>query len=304
VTSSTGVVDTFWEGTDGNLWHANYIPGSGTGTGWQAPQNLGMGPLGGPPKAVGQSTGSIDVFWKGGGSSPDLWHAWWNPGGPWSGAQDLGGAGTSGGGAAVMSDPAPVTSSPGVVDVFWKGADNNLWHVNYVPGSGNGTGWQSPASLGMGPLGGPPKAVGQITGTVDVFWKGTGTSPDMWHAWWNPGGPWNGAQDLGGANLQSDPMPVNSSAGLVDVFWEGTDNNLWHDTYFPGTGPNTGWSGADSLGMGPLGSAPFASAEPNGTIDVFWKGSGTGPGSVWHAWWNSGQPWGGPQNLGGSMAAS
>ncbi|MFI9324845.1 hypothetical protein ACIGXI_34405 [Kitasatospora aureofaciens] len=301
VTTSSGVVDSFWEGTDGNLWHATYFP-AGPTPGWQPPGNLGMGPLGGAPKAVDSSNGTIDVFWNGGGSAAHLWHAWYNAGGTWNGPQDLTPNISAAG--AVTGDPAPVTSAPGVVDVFWKGADNNLWHVPFFPGSGSGSGWQSPSSLGMGPLGGSPKAVGQINGTVDVFWKGAGANPDLWHAWWNQGQPWAGPQDLGGANLQSDPVPVNSAAGVVDVFWQGTDNNLWHLPFFPGSGSGSGWQSPNSLGMGPLGSAPFAAAQPNGTIDVFWKGSGAGSGNIWHAWWNQGQPWAGAQDLGGNIAAN
>ncbi|WP_033355620.1 CHAP domain-containing protein [Kitasatospora aureofaciens] len=301
VTTGAGVVDSFWEGTDGNLWHATYFPGGPT-PGWQPPQSLGMGPLGGAPKAIAASDGTIDVFWNGGGDAPHLWHAWYNPGGSWNGPQDL--TPTISAAGYVTGEPAPVTSAPGRVEVFWKGADNNLWHAPFFPGSGAGSGWQGPSSLGMGPLGGTPKAIGQINGTVDVFWKGTGTNPDLWHAWWNQGQPWAGPQDLGGANLQSDPVPVNSAAGVLDVFWQGTDNNLWHVPFFPGSGSGSGWQSPSSIGMGPLGSAPFAAAQPNGTIDVFWKGSGAGSGNIWHAWWNQGQPWAGAQNLGGNIAAN
>ncbi|MEV7598217.1 hypothetical protein AB0O91_12650, partial [Kitasatospora sp. NPDC089797] len=237
VTTSAGLVDSFWEGTDGNLWHATYFP-TGPLAGWNAPNSLGMGPLGGAPKAVADSSGTIDVFWKGSGDQPHLWHAWFNAGGTWHGAQDLT-PGISGDGL-LTGDPAPVTSSPGLVDVFWQGTDKNLWHTTFFPGDGPVSGWQAPNSLGMGPLGSAPKAVGQITGTVDVFWKGTGSSPDLWHAWWNSGHAWAGPQNLGGANLQSDPVPVSSSPGLVDVFWQGTDKNLWHTTFFPGDGPVSG----------------------------------------------------------------
>ncbi|MEV7598218.1 hypothetical protein AB0O91_12655, partial [Kitasatospora sp. NPDC089797] len=60
----------------------------------------------------------------------------------------------------------------------------------------------------------------------------------------------------------------------------------------------------NSLGMGPLGSAPFASAQPSGTIDVFWKGSGAGSGNIWHTFWNGGRIWAPPGDLGGNIAES
>jgi hypothetical protein len=89
---------------------------------------------------------------------------------------------------------------------------------------------------------------------------------------------------------------VTSIPLTVDVFFEGTDGNLWHVFYTP----SGGWNAAASLDMGPLGGAPFASAEVSGTIDVFWKGVGTAP-SLWHAWYNPGSSWAGPQNMGGSV---
>jgi hypothetical protein len=64
--------------------------------------------------------------------------------------------------------------------------------------------------------------------------------------------------------------------------------------------PGSGWSGARKIGMGPLGGAPYAVARQNGTIDVFWQGTGATP-SLWHGWVNSGTTWQGPQDLGGTV---
>jgi hypothetical protein len=79
------------------------------------------------------------------------------------------------------------------VDVFFKGSDGNLWHVF----SHADTAWSAPASLGMGTLGGAPFAAAGVSGTIDVFWKGTGAPAALWHAY-NDGHPWAGPQDLGG----------------------------------------------------------------------------------------------------------
>ena len=122
-----------------------------------------------------------------------------------------------------------------------------------------------------------------------------GTDPAVWHAFYNPGGGWDGPQNLGGS-LASDPMAVTSSAGTVDVFFQGTNGSLWHVFYNPGSG----WNTAVDLGMGTLGGAPFASGKPDGTVDVFWKGTGTDP-ALWHGFYNPGSGWTGPQDLGGSV---
>ena len=50
--------------------------------------------------------------------------------------------------------------------------------------------------------------------------------------------------------------------------------------------------------MGPLGSRPFATAQPNDTEDMFWRGSSDV--HLWHAYYHSGG-WHGPQDLGGHL---
>jgi peptidoglycan/xylan/chitin deacetylase (PgdA/CDA1 family) len=275
-TSSPGVVDVFWEGTGGQLWHQVYIPGGG----WSAQQQMAAaGRIGGPPKAVAQADGSVNVFWR--GTDGHLWELGYQPGQGWSGARNLGGQ--------LASDPAPAATSPGTVDVFFKGTDGHLWHV-YRLGGGS---WSGAISLGMGVLGGPPAATGQVSGAVDVFWRGTNGS--LWRAGYAPGAGWSGPANLGG-RLASDPAPAATSPGTVDVFFKGTDGHLWH-VYRLGGGS---WTGAGSLGMGVLGSRPWVAAQPDGAIDVFWRGSGDT--RLWHAAYRPGTGWTGPASLGGNLA--
>ena len=283
VTSKPGDVDVFWKGTDGNLWYEFYTPASG----WSGPRKIGMGPLGGAPYAVAQQNGTIDVFWKGAGANPSLWHAWQNPGSSsWAGPQNLGGD--------LASDPSPVTSSPGVVDVFFEGSDQALWHAYFLPSSG----WHSASRLGMGPLGSGPHATGQLDGTIDVFWKSVGTTPSVEHAWYNAGPGWSGPQSLGGAGeVASAPVAVTSSPGTVEVLFQGVNGGLYWSYYTP----STSWHApARVSAMGVLGGPPFATGEVSGTTDVFWKGGGADP-ALWHGWVNSGTTWQGPQDLGGSV---
>jgi len=238
-----------------------------------------------------------------GGASPELWNEI--------------AANFSAGNGAVVSTPATVSASPGRVDVFWRGADNALWHRCYANGRygpenlggslasdpsavrssdgvldvfwkgtdgalwhrwSSGGPWAGPQSLGDGPLGGSPHAVGQPNGIVDVFWQGG--DGQLWHAWYLNG--WAGPQPMGGS-LASDPSPVNSSPGVLDVFWKGTDGALWHRWYL------NGWGGPSSLGGGPLGSGPAACGQASGIVDVFWQGTDNG---LWHAWYLNG--WAGP----------
>ena len=273
-TSSPGVVDVFWRGTDGHLWHQWYTPAGG----WSGQQQMPAGTIAGPPKAVAQADGGVDVFWR--GTDAHLWQMGYRPGQGWSGARNLGGQ--------LTSQPAPAATSLGSVDVFWQGTGGQLWHA-FRLGSGS---WSAASSLGIGGVSGQPAAAGQASGAVDVFWKGTGGS--LWRAGYAPGSGWSAAASLGGT-LASDPVPVASNPGTVDVFFKGGNGGLWH-IYRVSGGP---WASAGSLGMGTLGSTPWATSQPTGAIDVFWRGSADS--HMWHAAYRPGTGWTGPGNLGGSL---
>jgi len=81
----------------------------------------------------------------------------------------------------------------------------------------------------------------------------------------------------------------------LSLFFKGTNGNLWH-VFRVGGGS---WSAPGSLGMGVLGSGPWATAQPSGAIDVFWRGSS---GShLWRAAYRPGTGWSGPGDLGGDL---
>ena len=118
----------------------------------------------------------------------------------------------------------------------------------------------------------------------------------LFRSYYTSRGKWHAPNHLGG-DLPATAAPltaVTSAPGTVDVFWQGTDGNLWH-AYTTAGRP---WHTAASLGMGPLGSTPFATAQPNGTEDVFWRGASDD--HLWHAYYRSGG-WHGPQDLGGDL---
>jgi hypothetical protein len=269
VVTTSNTIDVFYKGTNGDLWHRWKV-----GSNWYGPQDLGMGPLGGPPRALGQPDGTVDVFWQ--GTDEALWSAHYSPGTQtWTGATPLGGS--------FVREPWPVVSASGVVSVFLMGTDSNLWEVQKTGGV-----WQAAVSLGMGPLGGPPAAIGHTDGTIDVFWKGTTGelfsthySSSTWSAWVDHGGTMN-----------SDPYPVQTVPGTIDVFYTGASSNLYHSWLVSGT-----WFGPQSLGMGPLGSPPSAGSNTSGVVYTFWKGT---DGGLWNAFYQSGT-WYGPVPGGGSI---
>ena len=144
-----------------------------------------------------------------------------------------------------------MAQADGGVDVFWRGTDNHLWQLGYRPGQG----WFGARNLG-GQLASNPAPAVTSPGTVDVFWQGT--DGHLWQAGDMPGSGWSGAASRGGS-LASNPAPVASAPGTVDVFFKGTNGNLWH-VFRVGGGAWSTPPGPPSLGMGVLGSGPWATA--------------------------------------------
>ncbi len=271
-----GALDVFYQGPGHALWEE----ARKAGRPWSAPKKIGrMGALGSPPVAVAQPNGVVDVFWRGSADN-HLWHGQFSPGQGWKGPQDLRGS--------LSSDPSPAESSPGTVQVFWKGSDRALWHVVRRPGRS----WTRPSSLGMGPLGGAPRASARRGGAIDVFWRGFGNDR-LWSASFAPGRRWSGPRELGG-ELASAPFPLMSAGGRVHVFWPGTDHRLWQTS----RGPRAGWRRPVSLHMGPLRGGLFGVVGRGGLSEVFWRGRG---GHLWFAAQRRGGGWSGPHDLGGHM---
>jgi hypothetical protein len=275
VASLPGSVAVFGKGTDGGLWES----AATSTTSWSRLKRLNMGTLGSGPAAVAQSNGTIDVFWR--GSADDhLWYAEYRLGSGWTGPHDLGGH--------LASGPAPALSGGGTVSVFWTGTDGHLWDARQNPGSA----WTRPASLGMGRLGGAPSATGLASGVIDVFWPAS-SHASVWHVRYTPATGWGKASSLSGG-VSAGPAAVSSAANSVNVFWRGTDGRLWWAANQGGA-----WSQPVPLGMGVLGTGPFAAGQRSGVVDVFWKGSADP--HLWHARYSGGS-WAGPGDLGGAVS--
>ncbi|MHB1593607.1 MAG: glycoside hydrolase domain-containing protein [Streptosporangiaceae bacterium] len=256
-------VDVFYRSRYGRLWEDTYRP-DGRRTGQH--RLVMMGVIGWGPRAVVQSGGVIDVFWR--GSADDhLWHGQYTPGQGWNGPQGLGGS--------LSSTPSPVVSAPGVTVVFWKGTDNNLWRVTRNL-SGR---WTAPADLGMGPLGGAPRATAQASGGMEIYWKGSGNA-DLWEGFYQPGLGWRGPRDLGGT-VRSVPWPV-SATGTVQVLWRGAAHRLRQVAHVAGKGWNdAGWFGPVTAPVGWVGPAVFSSVGGSGrVVQVLWTGR---RGRLWAA---------------------
>ena len=231
-----------------------------------------------------QAVESSSVFYE--GSDHRLWCKP-RAGGGWGPAVDMGGD--------LSSPPSVVAVGSKTLDVFYRGSNGELWLVKHTSG-----GWQKGRQIAlMGDLGSGPQAVAQPNGVIDVFWKGS-HDDHLWHGQYSPARGWSGPQRLGG-DLMGAPAPVENRYGGVQVFWEGKGKNrsLWRVVRRLGSS----WSRPASVGMGPLGGAPHATALPSGAIDVVWRGSTT-PHHVWSAFLAPGHRAQGPRDLGGSVSGA
>ncbi len=322
--AATGAaVDAFFTGSDGGLWHVGYQPRSGwspparlagapvswpsavasaaggvdvfyrgrgnalrylesrSGGGWSGPLLVRAGRLGSAPLAVSASDGVIDVFWRGAASQGNLWTVQFRPGRGWGRPVLLG--------TGLACAPSPAVSFSGRVSVFWKGTDGQLWFTFHR----RGRGWMAPAPLPVGQLGSGPRATGQSTGVIDVFWRGTDRAT-AWHAKFTWGHGWTAPMRIGDG-VAGAPFLVASSTDTESAFWKGAGGRL----FYAANQRNTGWHGARPLRVGPIGGNVFAAGQVSGIIDAFWTAPG---GGLWHSRYQpSRASWTSAGSLGGSV---
>ncbi len=266
-----GRLDVFAAGPGGELLH-RYRVGSGpwlpSGT-WEAHDPPPAGPLDGElgeggirldPAAVswGGPTQRIDVFV----TAPDdlapsqdvVWWKRWD-GVAWSGWQKTGApsvppavdasrAGSPSESAAGISAPAVASRGPGLLDVFVRGQDGQLYINSYDRSdedndSDGWSGWSSPAP---GRLTSAPAAVSWDRNNpsldpdakrLDVFARGA--DDGLWHLT-RTSGRWGAWRSVGG-QLASSPDVASWAANRLDVVVRGADNLLYRTAW------DGGWSG-------------------------------------------------------------
>jgi lysozyme len=204
------------------------------------------------------------------------------------------------GSSAFTLDPLWVAnwfvSTPSVPENNWGGTGWQVWQysdagsIPGIPGrvdlDQGGTrslpyyGWPDPVALAATNVASAPQTVSDQPGDIDVLWHGT--NGHLWTLGYRNGTWRTAATDISGAaapsaaNLIGDPSVVASGPGRIDAFWEGSDFNIWQATYTAGWYGNGSWSTPQSLGLGPVASAPEAVSPGPGLIDLFWNRAGTG----------------------------
>jgi hypothetical protein len=290
----TGRVYSFWKGLDGNLWMATASTGD-VGNPFVGPTKLGFGPLGSIPTAVVRgccfgttTTKEVDVFWE--GADGNLWLA---AGTGFSSSNavpttwTISKLGFGPLGSAPSADtlvPSCCTSVATQVNVFWEGQDRNLWEATEAAGASTFTG---PIGIGDGPLGSAPSAAAAYFNDAEqeqnVFWRGLDSG--LWYTILSTSPPTGPIPAQVGSLAGPPTANVNEPDGSdiyfntvlyqYNVFWEAADGGL-RTVRLLGENddcqPSCDWHGPFFLGMGPLGSAPAATADGFQRSNVFWQG--------------------------------
>ena len=237
----------FYRGSDRELWRDQYVRGKG----WAKPVSVGVRAWS-TPSAVW--TGSaVAVFYK--GASGRLHVLSYSENGHRSGQGVLTMMGRIGLGPSAVSQPG------GVIDVFWQGSGDRLWHGQFTPADG----WSGPQELAA-TIRSAPSPVVSSPGSTAVFWQGKHDS--LWMTSRGLSGRWSRPRRL---SMPADgaPQATAQPAGGIEVYWAGSGTAGLREA-FSSTG--TGWQGPRNLG-GQLLSAPLAVTSA-GAVRVLWLGQG------------------------------
>lgn len=248
-TWESGTLSIYVRGSNNRIYQKTKNPSTGKWSGWL--DLLGPGGSGATsdPAAVSWGWGRTDlvttrdstVYIK---SYVGGWGSWTSLGAP----------------------PSPAASSPAItswttnrLDVFVRGADNQLYWKTCTANCNGSTGaWSGWGSLGAS-FKGKPAVVSRAPGIIDVFVHGNDNKlwglknvNDVWSNWFMVAIPTGGTLKLD-ANCPDCSSPAAGSRGsnMLDVFVRGLDDQMWVTSW----GGGSTWTAYSAVG-GVLSSSP------------------------------------------------
>lgn len=261
------IIDLFYRASDRSIWHKVW-----NGSQWQH-ADLGGATLA-DPAAVATGSGRLDVFVL--GMDYRLYVNTWRSGSTWSGWRLFYNA-------SFTSSPAAIKRYDGGIDLFVRGADNDVFHLYY----NQTTGSVHATNLG-GTMTSAPIAIASAQGDrMSVFARGADGSlmSRMWSAYNGSGGGWYNWVDRQVA-IFGRPGVTTRGGYSVDLFYrDNADDSLVH-WYSPDA---VSWSASYRADLGGhIYSAPAAIARGPARMDVF---SRNNEADIVQRYWISGQPW-------------
>jgi hypothetical protein len=263
-----GQITVFLRASDGSLQVSDLSGDSFTP--WQS---LG-GYLDSGPGAVGRTPQVTDAFVRGGDGA--LYQQTFLPEGRWSGWYRLG--------HTMLSSPTvSVRKGNGILDLFWRGADNSIQAKSWVPGSG----WTDVSAVpGGGLTSSAPAAVSRNSNQVDVFVRGT--DDNVFLNFYN-GSAWSGWALLpGGMKTQDAPAAIVRSLNTLDAFVRSGNGEIRWITW-----DGAAWSGWKTI-PGGVDSGPAVVSDNGSRVWMFARrggdvvynvyDNGRGPENGWDGW--------------------
>jgi hypothetical protein len=265
-----GQVTVFLRGGDGSLQVSDLAP-NGTFTPWKS---LG-GYLDSGPGAAGRTPQNTDSFARGGDGV--LYQMSFLPDGTWSPWMRHG--------DPMLSAPTvSVRKGSGILDLFWRGADNGIEAKSWVPDSG----WTGVNNTQLDPgfTTSAPAAVSRNAGQVDVIVRGTND-----HVFLNAynGSAWSGWAEIPGSmTTQRAPAAIVRALNTIDVLVRADNGAVRWITW-----DGAAWSGwrtvPGTVDSGPAvvsdnGSRMWLFARRGGQLVYNVYDNGRGPQNGWDGW--------------------
>jgi len=215
-----------------------------------------------PPWAFRQSSGALDVFFR--GADGALWQQEWTSSAGWEQPYRIGGY--------MTSAPMGYVEPNGTMNIFYRGGNDAIWQYYR-----NTSGAWSTQELG-GSAAGRPYGYIQSNEDQNIFYRGTNN--EIWQLFYEPSTGWHNIA-LGGNSAAGDPVAYLEPNGNQNVFYvtnEGTIGQLW-------------WRSSDGWHNSPLGGSAVGTPTgyyQNGHQNVFFR---TAEGSMGQWWWTESSGW-------------
>jgi hypothetical protein len=188
-------IQVFALGTDGAVWQNVLRAGS-----WSGWSSLGGQGTSAPAAIARRGTTILDVAVR--GTDNAIHQRWFQPGSGWSGWGSLGGN--------LTSAPALNSQDPGVLNVWSRGTDGQLFQRAW-----NGSAWSDWLPLGGG-LTGAPSVLSRVENHVDVFVRGTDRA--LHQRYWHGGSSWSSWLRVDPLALDSAPAAASDAPGHIVLF--------------------------------------------------------------------------------------
>jgi hypothetical protein len=179
-----------------------------------------------------------------------------------------------------LGAPATVSRSPGICNVYVRGADNALWQKPFLNGQW-GSGFTRHNDGGV--LSSPPACGSMGPNHEHVFVRGT--DGQVWQKWWFAASGWSQWVPHGAppGGFRGGPAIISRNGSVCNIYVWGNDNGLWQRAFY-----NNQWFAWAKHPDGVLTSVPGLASQGPNHEEVFVRGT---DGQVFHKWWVDGTGW-------------